>query len=512
MLSQRQAIRIGALCTVAIMVVTGCRGPEGDGRPSDPSQSATPGTAGVGTAQPESTDGTSSQNDPSAAVTPTAAASGAAAPTSSASAPTTQHIRFGNPFNSLYPSGFALKPLSSDPIRAVSKPERATSLDTMVIDPAYQTRVYRATGAAEGEGGRMRHEYSRRQAFNADQSRYLAQDAAGHWYLYDAKTFTKIRRLSELTGDCEPLWHPSKPNKLYLTSRNGGLFWWLHDVELDSKEVVFDFTGKTPWPGATSFWTKSEGTLSADGRYLALMATSYDAAKQANIIHGLVTVDLQKRKIVGTLDAQDFPIPGAFPDHISTSPSGKYAVPSWPSDSGGTRAYTLDFKESKELAAGSEHSDLAFGPSREDLLVYADYGKGKITATNLDTGKTVDLHSLYPASGEAYALHISGQAFDRPGWVVVSTYADSAAHGSTKPAPTLRAEYRKVWLLELKPQGRVLNVAHIRANTASAGDKAYFLEPQASASRDLSRIIFASNYGGGDIESYIVGLPTSATS
>mgnify|MGYP002748328425 CR=1 FL=1 len=36
----------------------------------------------------------------------------------------------------------------------------------------------------------------------------------------------------------------------------------------------------------------------------------------------------------------------------------------------------------------------------------------------------------------------------------------------------------------------------------------YFLEPQASASRDLSRIIFATNLGGGEINSYVIGLPS----
>ena len=64
--------------------------------------------------------------------------------------------------------------------------------------------------------------------------------------------------------------------------------------------------------------------------------------------------------------------------------------------------------------------------------------------------------------------------------------------------------------MELKPGGRTVNVAHVRSNWSGVeGDSRYFLEPQASASRDLSRIIFASNHGGAT-ESYIVPLPTKA--
>lgn len=417
-----------------------------------------------------------------------------------------------DPFAALYSADFALTPLSADNIADLPKPDRATGPDSGLVDPAYGTRVYRATGADEGEGGRIRHEYSRRQAFNADKSRYLAQDATGHWHLYDGNTFTHLTALKGLAGDCEPLWHPSDPNTFYYTSINGGRVWWTYNVSTGESAEFFDFTNKTPWPQATSFWTKGEGTLSADGRYLSLMATAYNVQTQQNTIYGLLTLDLRAKAIVGTLDAAKFPVPHAFPDHISTSASGNYAVPSWLREHGGTWAYSRDFSQSWQLTAGSEHSDLAFGPNLEDYLVYADYNRGAIVAVNVETRKGIDLHALYPASGEAYAVHISGQAFDRPGWVVISTYADNADYGQASPAPTLRPEYRKVWLQELAPEGRSLNVAHVRANWNDVQGDAYFLEPQASASRDLSRIIFASNYGGGAVESYVVSLPESVFS
>ena len=183
-------------------------------------------------------------------------------------------------------------------------------------------------------------------------------------------------------------------------------------------------------------------------------------------------------------------------------------VPSWLAGEGGTVAYSTDFTQSRQLLDGSEHSDLALGPDRRDLLVVADYGKGQIVSIDVATGERNDLHTLYPFDGEAYAVHISGQSFGVPGWAVISTYGDSAGHNSQTPAPTLRAEYRKVWLLELTPGGRALNVAHIRADWDKVDGDPYFLEPQASASRDLSRIIFTTNFGGGEINSYVIGLPS----
>ncbi|MDO5065350.1 MAG: hypothetical protein Q4E00_10250 [Actinomyces bowdenii] len=422
-----------------------------------------------------------------------------------------------NPFDGLYPDGFTLTELSADPIEPLEPPARPTGLEEATLDPAYSTRLYRATDAGDGQGGRMRHEYSRRQAFNAGTSRYLAQDGAGAWHLYDGATFAHLGQVPELIGDCEPIWHATDPALLYFTDRNGGTLWRTYDVEARTTSEVINLKDTAPWPQATSYWTKGEGTTSADGRYLTLMATRYDEGAQTTTAYGLVVVDLIERTVVSTLDAADFPVPGAVPDHVSTSASGDYAVVSWLDGQGGTVAFTRDFSSSRQLTTGSEHSDLAFGPERQDYLVYADYGAGELVAIDLATGQRTPLHTLYPVEGEAYALHISGQAFDRPGWAVVSTYADSADHGQRQPAPTLRAEYRKVWLVELVAGGRALNVAHTRVGdgqqSASGGedagsaDGAYFAEPQASASRDLSRIIFASDVGGRAVESYIVGLP-----
>ncbi len=388
---------------------------------------------------------------------------------------------------------FALPALAADAIPANPvKPARGGSF----LDPVYKVTITRATAPTDGGGGRMRHEYSRRQAFNKGNTRYLEHDGSGYWWLYDAKTFAPIKRLKGLAGDAEPIWSATDPATLIYTGNSGGKIWWTKNVETDTDTVLFDFTGKTPWPTAVHFWTKAEGTTSADGRYLALMAES-----SAWATLGFVVLDTQAKAIVATLSASAWG--GGRPDHISMSPSGKYVVPSWTSATLGTRAYTRDFASFKTLHTASEHSDLVFGPNREDLYVYANYSAGYIVAKSLDTLASWNVSSLYPISGAKYSVHISGQAFDRPGWAVISTYADADAYGKTSPAAKLQPQYRKVWLAELKPGGQQLSLAHMRQSLGG-----YFDEPQATASRDLSLVIFSSNLGVGTAsDDWIVKVP-----
>ena len=161
------------------------------------------------------------------------------------------------------PAENALTTLQADPIPAVAKPAtKASGLDApSYIDPVYGTRVFKATDASDLAGAtHVRHNYSRRQAFNADNSRYLGAASNGYWVLYDGGTFGMLARSGEggalrgLAGDAEPIWHPTDPRILFY---NQGMAWYAKDVETDRDTLMVDFTGRLPWPGATQVWTKS---------------------------------------------------------------------------------------------------------------------------------------------------------------------------------------------------------------------------------------------------------------
>ena len=384
------------------------------------------------------------------------------------------------------PPSSTLKPLAADPITGTFSPP---GLGKSFVDPAYGLTITQASS------GNERQEYSRRQMFNADNSLYLIQAVNGYWFTYSTRTFAKGKQLNFLAGDAEPLWSPTDPKKLLFTGQNGqgGTWYWL-DVEANTRTTAFSLAGKAPFPSAKSFWTKAEGTTSADGRVLTLMAETYNAGGSVTF-YGVLTVDTATGASLGSRAG------GARPDHVSTSPSGRFAVISGDSAEV-TVACPVDFKtECRKLHTKSEHSDLAFGPNREDLYVYTDYTVGQIVAKNIATGASFNITPLYPVSGAGYAAHISGQAFGMPGWVVISTYADFSNY-STKPATVLQPQYRKVFLAELKPSGRLLSVMHNRAVVREYRD-----EPQATISRDGQYIGVATNLGSTVSNAYIVRLP-----
>ncbi|MDO4258224.1 MAG: hypothetical protein Q4C87_01745 [Actinomycetaceae bacterium] len=373
-------------------------------------------------------------------------------------------------------------------------------------DPLTGVTVHRATRASEGKQGRLRHDYSRRQAFNADNSKMLAWDGEGFWYVVDTKTWKRSAALEGVAGAAEVLWHPTNPNLARHTANHGGTQWYEFNVSTGERRTILDLKGKTPWPEATSYWTKGEGTTSADGKILTLFANRYDSATQKVIPYGVVTVNLESGSVIGTLDASKFPVPGAIPDHVSTSASGKYAVLSWTDGYGGTHSYDIGLKKGRQLIKNSEHSDLAINKEGRDVLVAAAYEADQIAMYDLETGKKTGLMSLYPASGEAYAAHISAQSFDRPGWVVVSTYGDNANYG--KAAAPSRPQYKRVFFLELTEGGQAYPVTHTRVEEKASDSKEgfYFKEPQATVSRDGSKVAFTSTMGGG-IETWVVDIP-----
>jgi len=193
------------------------------------------------------------------------------------------------------------------------------------------------------------------------------------------------------------------------------------------------------------------------------------------------------------------------PDHVSTSVSGRYCVPSSGEGDGGTRAYSLDFERFQQLNNDSQHSDVALDSNGRDVLVLADYASGWIRMADMATGRSTPLIPLYRPQGSTYSVHISGLATDAPGYAVLSTYNAELNYNS------VNADYGDMWghdrlaIVELKLSPTVYNVAYMRN-----GRGGYWSEPQATVNRDLSRIIFASTWGS-DLDdssrSYMVTLP-----
>lgn len=351
-------------------------------------------------------------------------------------------------------------------------------------EPDFKTCIVRATDHRhEPPEGFARSDYSRRQAFNADDSYFLAYAKGGAWHLYNADSLTYVRMLRGPVGDAEPQWHPRVARLLYYLPARGGMQVMLHDVETNRSEVAADFTGKLPWPKASRVWTRGEGSPSADGRTWCFLAESAEGK-----VLGAFSYDLEDQRVLGSLDL------AAAPDHISTSPSGRYCVVA--GDTGGTVAWDLRFSASRKLLRSSQHSDIAVGPDGDDVFVFIDFdGDGELVMVNLDTGKRVALLDTY-LGGATTAMHVSGKAYELPGWVVISTYASTGAkkwlHG-------------RVLAVELKEMPRIVSLARHHSHYDG-----YWTQPQATTNRKLTRILFNSNWGSKsstDVDVYMIRLP-----
>jgi hypothetical protein len=367
--------------------------------------------------------------------------------------------------------------------RSFGKPARGAAY----ADPVFGGCVVRATDhSADGLPGFARHDYARRQAFNADSSLFLVTAHDGNWYLYDASSLKKVKQARPLSGDAEPQWDARDPHLLYYGANNGGLEIRSFDVRTDETRVAIDLRGKLPWPNAARAWTKSEGSPSRDGRFWPFQVETADFE-----ILGFAVWDRASNRLVGTLSTK------ARPDHVSMSPSGRWFV----SSGDDTVAWRPDFSSSRLVRKGGEHSDLAIGSDGHDYYVSVDFDSngGDVFMLDLETGKRTDLFPTYLDHG-ATSVHVSGKAFDRPGWVLVSTFYQRGPREWFSEA---------VFALEMREHPRVYRLA---AHHSAAAD-VYPAEPSATVNRPFTRALFNSNWGAAgsnDVDAYLIRLPPAA--
>lgn len=418
------------------------------------------------------------------------------------------------PCDNFYTAGFTLvsgmdattKPVVAQPAKGIP-----------FTDPTYSTCIVRVTDAAsEPPDTFARNDYSRRQAFNADDSLVLVYAVDGTWHVYDAQTMEHVKALVGVGGEPEPQWHPSNPDLIYSLPSFGGMEIRETNVKTDAQRIVADFTQPDSsglkvtdvWPTAARIWTGSEGSPSVDGRYWGFLVqdASYNYL-------GLMTYDMQTNTITGTFsnaagyEADD-------PNNVSMSPSGEYIVaqfgindrPLGPGPDGGPIAFTRNFSSHRYLRPNGlvGHNDIAIDANGDDVFVGGDHNSGHLFMTNLRTGVSTNLFNFWQDCS-FYANHVSGKAFYKPGWVVVSSFASPGCWANDK-----------VFVVELTANPRILHLAH-HHTVFGPSSFSYFSQPHASPNRDLTRIVFNSNWDTTDItndwqhvDTYMIQIPADA--
>lgn len=398
---------------------------------------------------------------------------------------------------------------------AFSLPAKSTNILTGGYrDAAFDSEcrvVTAVTDVGSASNDSAVHEYSRKQAYNADSSHMVIQSRNGFWWIINTTTNAVVNMggaiaggigaLPGFAGDCEGTWHPTDPNLIAFTSNGGGMVWWVFDIVAKSQSVLFDLTtivrARAGMSTATRTWWKAEGRPSNDWNRWGLSVEGPSGHL------GIVMYDKPSHTIVGSFATTN------NPNWVSGSPLGNYIVTSYygssagslaaetaraPGSWGGPHVFPADCSSQQALSCIGEHSDMAIDSTGNEVYVSLSLSPGDaltdgcVYFRRLSNPSIVTELPINVFQGSTGAqIHISGCATRRPGWVLVnkSPGVGSGPHDG------------QVLAAELHPSSpRVARLFHHRA---IGGDQ--FASPVATVNNDFTRVLAHSqNAGGGNVD------------
>ncbi len=390
-------------------------------------------------------------------------------------------------------------PLCSDP-----QPPFVTDLNVRVppalIEPAarqpfrdltFGTCLVRVTDrdadlTPQDESPGLKNEYSRVQSFNADGSYLLVYGTEGEWFLYDARS---LQPLGKLPLGPEPRWDAEDPSVLYF---NGETRLMAFDVETGTPTIVHEFAGDVPGGGAVAVWTAYEGRPTWDTRLWGFMAEDEDWIPVAFLVYDRLEDAVNVRDLRGIPGIED------DVDHVTMSPLGTYFLASFDrycpegklgddADPCGLMVYDRDLHNGRGLLRIIGHYDAVLDSQGREVVVYQDIDTDYISLLDLESGAVVPLWPI-DFSHTPIGFHISGLAYEQPGWVLVSTHS-----GGYPDAYTWMDD--QVFAIELKSGGRVVRLAHTHSLVDADQEHDYWAEPHATVNHDFTRILFTTNWG-----------------
>ena len=359
---------------------------------------------------------------------------------------------------------------------ALAKPSRLGT----AIDPEFGTRIVRVTDVASETGGEViKPVYSTIQAWNADESYLMLYEVGSGHRLYDGHSYEFIRGLSINPADLEQVyWDPLDPDLLYYVDGNKLTE---YSVSQNSKRVLHTFS-----------WCRSVSAgedpmyISWDGNAFGLLC---DDTGQAFVYRR--DTDSESKRVDGA----------DLGPQVGPSGTTVYLVGGvYDGDMNLLRTLDLDDPYNHaslgQLANGHDtFNGVVFDPGRQRS------GVGTLVVFDMTTGQ--DTVVIGQDTGYPYppgSTHISAVAHHAPGWVAVSVVGEVDGRG------VLDNEL----LLANTNTGEVCRIGHHRSH-GKDGPQDYWAEPHATVSPSGTRVLFASDWGGGSIvDTYVVELPSYA--
>src|SRR5437762_4706111 len=328
-------------------------------------------------------------------------------------------------------------------------------------DNTFGTSIKRISDALGAGITFITGEYSTMTPFNNDNSRILLVHFS-YFGLYDGSGNFLKNLPGEINASSEPRWSRSDANVLYYNSGNQLK---RYNVSTGATSAVHTFSEYSSITG------KGESDICFDGNHFVF------AGDNRYVFVYEISTDSK---------GPVFDTGGRGFDSLYITPNDNVSI-TWLG--GGVELFNRNMNSLRQLTRAGGHMDYTRDTNGDEVLIWAnsadpspicDNGIGKV---RLSDGNQTCLLSL----DWSLAGHISGT--DNSGSVFVETYAP----GDPAPGSSGWVPYTNE-ILKVKLDGiQVERLAHHRSRPLDS----YNYEPRVSASRDGSKIIYASNFGIG---------------
>ena len=344
------------------------------------------------------------------------------------------------------------------------------------IDPVFGSAVKRISDAMTtvdaGSGGKVTSigpEYSTMSPFNKDNTRLLIQHFS-YFALYDGDgNFLKDLYQYRVHASAEPRWSRTDSNVFYFINGNQLKSF---NIGTNAVSVVHTFTEYSAISG------KGESDISFDGTHFVFCGSG----------RYVFVYDLANDTKGPALDINGHPVDSLYitPDnHVTitwlTVGSNRY---------NGIEMFDQNMNFLRQLTHAGGHMDVTRDTNGDEVLVWANFADAALT-TPCTAGVTkirlADAKQTCIWKGDwGEAVHVSGT--DNSGWAFVEAYTSKTLNPATDWTP-YQGE-----LLQVKLDGtEVRRLAHHRSRAFPGNTYTY--TPRMSASRDGTKIVYASNYG-----------------
>lgn len=363
-----------------------------------------------------------------------------------------------------------------------------------MTDPTFGSTVIRVSDQAvfntHSNGMTTVHQYAKSSPWNSDGT--MIKLAGWSNAILDAQTY-QVKYVTWLPGG-HTTWSNTQPNIIYGTNHPNydGNCIAQNDVTTNTTSLIFCFNEYD-----YVSYGEGEGNMSNDDRYMAIQCRKPGGAMEVAVF------DFVTNSKVASMPAP------VWPNNVAMTQSGDYVTVQWDvhgtGPAQGTWAYNRnDLSPVRNLSPlGGSHFDYCYDTQGNEVMVGPNGVDRGIRMVRIDNGAET---SLIGDDKMSWYIHVSCRNLSRPGWAYYTEFANVNSQ-------TWKPNYQKVFSVQLDPNANNNALTETFAHVQHSTNVSYHRSPFGVPSRDGSKVMFRSDWGGNsssEINSYVAFMPTTA--